>query len=127
MQNFILTQDELNDIANNLILTNHAKERIKERLENKTEDDIKKIIKHPFYAWNNTDNTKSIAIDNNKYFVIAQDFNDKSKYALITIKEKSKNDVSITTKLQMAFFGKRPKKRSERNEKHNTIPKTKRD
>lgn len=127
MQNFILTQDELNEIANNLILTKHAKERIKERLGNKTEEDIKNIITYPFYAWNNTDNTKNIAIDNEKYFVITQDTKDKSKYILITVKGKSKNDVSITTKFKMAFFGKRPKKRNKNNEKYHTISKTKRD
>lgn len=115
MTNFIITPAELNLISNNLVLTNHAKDRIEERLAGKTLADIREMIKHPLCAWNNTDNTKCIAIDNYRYFVVVKSKTSKTQYVLITIKEKSKNDVPVTKKFVMAFFGKNLKKRGNEN------------
>lgn len=110
MQDFIITQQELKQIAHNLTLTEHAKQRAKERLGTDDMQTIQNYITHSPYAWNNTDGTKCIAINNSKYFVIDENQKHKNKYILITIKEESKNNVTVSNKMIMAFFGKKPKR-----------------
>lgn len=100
---FVLTRDELLEISNNFTLTNHAKERIKERLGNKTLEDIKQYILKPYLAWRNVDDCINLAINKKEYFVISKNPN---TYVIITLKEMSKNNVTADEKFQMAFFQK---------------------
>ena len=106
MNNFILTPKELQQIADNFIITAHAKKRIKERLQTTDTETIKELIIKPHLAWRNTDNTINLAINSTQYFVIKKDY---KKYVIITFKEHSKNNITTDTKFAMAFWGKRRK------------------
>ena len=106
MNNFIITPKEIQQIANNFIITNHASKRIKERLEIFDNEKIKELILKPHLAWRNTDNTINLAINSTQYFVIKKDY---KNYIIITFKEYSKNNITTDTKFAMAFWGKRRK------------------
>ena len=119
MDNFILTKNDLKTITENLIITKHAKQRIKERLGEKDITEIKQMLIKPLYAWRNTDNTFAIAPNNEICFVVSKQPNG---YVLITVKEKSKNEIPMSKKFTMAFFGHKPKGKENKND--NTISKT---
>lgn len=99
---------ELEKILQNLILSNHAKKRIKERLDITDIDEVKNLITEPYFIWNNTDNTINIAIDEYRYFVIKKTTD--NFYVIITFKEKSKNKINVKVKFSMALKGKQKKK-----------------
>jgi hypothetical protein len=94
----LLTQKELNLIADNYILSQHAQQRYQQRMYNVN---LQKSIKHCLLAYYNTDGTVNIAFDRFTYLVV----NPKT-FKVITIKEKSLNDIDIFTKRDMAIQGK---------------------
>ena len=92
-----LTQEELGEIANNFILSVHAKEKIAERHPNAN---IKEIILNPIVAYYNTDKSINIALNKYEYIVIAPD-----SYKVITFKEKSWYSKTVFDKQDMARNG----------------------
>lgn len=103
MQNFILTQEQLKEIADHLILTDHAKERMQQRLNTTDIEIIKNYITHPQFAWVNYDKAINIAISTGECLIIEKADNG---YVLVTVKAPSQNDIPPSTKFAMAFFGK---------------------
>lgn len=97
----LLTKNELRKIANNFILTKHAKERIKER---RKYINVKRTIQNSFFAYYNTDGSINIAINSYEYFVVRYSFK-LNKYVVITFKEKSFNDYNIFKKRYLALCG----------------------
>lgn len=95
-----LTVGELREIAENYIVSKHAQQRIAERY---VELDIKKAILHPLLAYYNTDGTINIALNGYEYIVIDRKL---YGYKVVTIKEKSLNNIDIFTKREMAIKGK---------------------
>lgn len=95
----LLRQNELNEIADNYILTRHAKEMIEKRCPDLN---IKHSIQYPILAYFNTDGSINIAINNFEYLVIALD---KFPYRVITFKEKSHNGIDIYFKRYLAQIG----------------------
>ena len=77
MQNFILTQEQLKEIAENLFLTNHAKERMEQRLNTTDIDIIKNYITHPQFAWVNYDKAINIATSTGECLIIKKANNHK--------------------------------------------------
>lgn len=112
MKMFNIQQDELNTIAGTIELTTHAKDRLKERFNITDIEILKKMIKQPYKAWNNTDGTISIAFSNEYYIVVQPKPN---KYVVITAKEPSKNGISVDSKYDMALKGKKWKKGDKKN------------
>ena len=96
----LLTQEELDYIADNYVLTNHAKEKVEERLRTITKKSIKHLIKNCMMAYYNTDGFVNIAINNYKYFVV-----NPYTCGIITFKEPSHNGYTTTDKLNMARAG----------------------
>lgn len=97
-----LTNAELQEIATNYCLTNHAKDRIKKRGISKNQ--IKDIILNPLIAYFNTDYSINIAKDQHHYFVIVYNKN-QNKYVIVTYKEPSSNGKTISEKQEMAKKG----------------------
>ena len=95
----LLKHNELNEIANNYILTKHAKEMIEKRCPNLN---IKHSIKHPILAYFNTDGSVNIAINGFEYLVVSLD---RFPYRIITFKEKSHNGIDIYSKRYLAQMG----------------------
>ena len=97
-----LTAEELREIAENFILTKHARQRITERYP---DIDIRRAIMHPLLAYYNTDGSINIALNGYEYIVVAP-----NSYNIITFKEKSLNDIDIFTKREMAIrgYGRKP-------------------
>lgn len=102
-----MEKKELEKILQNLILSNHAKKRIKERLDITNIDEIKNLITQPYFIWRNTDNTINIAIDEFRYFVIKK--TKDNFYIIITFKEESTNKINVKVKFSMALKGKQKK------------------
>ena len=94
----ILTQKELNIIAKEYKLSHHAQQRYEQRMYNVN---LYKAIKHCLVAYYNTDGTINIAFDRFTYIVV-----DPATFIVITIKEKSHNNIDIWHKLDMAKNGK---------------------
>lgn len=92
-----LTQEELQEIADNFILSVHAKEKIIERHPN---INIKELILNPIVAYYNTDKSINIALNEYEYIVIAPD-----SYKVITFKEKSWYSKTVFDKQDMARNG----------------------
>lgn len=111
MQNFILTQEQLKEIAENLFLTDHAKERMQQRLNTTDINIIKNYITHPQFAWVNYDKAINIATSTGECLIIEKADNG---YVLVTIKAPSQNNIPPSTKFAMAFFGKGSKGKIER-------------
>lgn len=98
----LVPQEVLYDIAYHYRLTKHAIIRIKERgvFVNK----IREIFLNPYLAYYNTDGTINIAVDETHYFVISEKTDD-GKYNVITYKEPSNNNFSISDKRLYAING----------------------
>lgn len=111
MQNFILTQEQLKEIAENLFLTDHAKERMQQRLNTTDVDVIKNYITHPQFAWINYDKAINIAINTGECLIIEKADNG---YVLVTVKAPSQNAIPPSTKFVMAFFGKGSKGKTKK-------------
>ena len=92
-----LTREELQEIADNFILSNHSKEKIAERHPNAN---IKEIILNPIVAYYNTDKSINIALNEYEYLVIAPD-----SYKVVTFKEKSWYSKTVFDKQDMAKNG----------------------
>lgn len=123
MQNFILTQEQLKEIAENLFLTNHAKERMQQRLNTTDIDIIKNYITHPQFAWVNYDKAINIATSTGECLIIEKADNG---YVLVTIKAPSQNNIPSSTKFAMAFFGKGSKGTTKKTSVKNIQKKNKR-
>lgn len=95
----LLNRDELDEIANNYILTKHAKEMIEKRCPNLN---VKYSIQNPILAYFNTDGSVNIAISDFEYLVVVLD---KFPYKVITFKEKSHNGIDIFFKRYLAQTG----------------------
>lgn len=92
-----LTREELQEIADNFILSNHSKEKIAERHPTAN---IKEIILNPIVAYYNTDKSINIALNEYEYLVIAPD-----SYVIVTFKEKSWYSKTVFDKQDMAKNG----------------------
>ena len=96
----ILTREQLNEIANNYRLSKHAQERLAERGKGVN---VKKVLLNPLLAYFNTDGSINIAKDKFNYFVIVK--KSERKYLVVTYKEKSKNNITIFDKWNLAKKG----------------------
>ena len=95
----LLTTEELKDIAEHFTLSRHAEQRITERYPN---IDIKKAILYPVIAYYNTDHSVNIAINGYEYIVVSA-----YDYKIVTLKEKSLNNIDVFAKRELAIQGKR--------------------
>lgn len=95
----LLIQSELDEIANNYILTKHAEKMIGIRCPNLN---VRNSIRNPILAYFNTDGSVNITLNSYEYLVVALD--DKP-YRVITFKEKSYNGVTIYEKWSFAKNG----------------------
>lgn len=92
-----LTKEELQEIADNFILSTHAKNMIKKRNPNAN---IKEIILNPIIAYYNTDKSINIALNEYEYLVVAP-----NSYVIVTFKEKSWYSKTVFDKQDMARNG----------------------
>lgn len=97
-----LTSLELQEIADNYIVSKHARKRLKERHLEETE--VKNIVLNPYLAYFNTDESINILKDEFFYLVFGYDKNLK-KFILITYKEPSKSNISAVKKQMFAKLG----------------------
>lgn len=93
----------LNDIAYHFVLTKHAEERLAERFGTVDRQTIKEALLKPYLAYENTDGSYNIAINEWEYFVVK--YNEHEQPIVITFKEKSHNSINIHEKLQLALAG----------------------
>lgn len=97
MKDIKLSNNEIKKIvSSDIILTNHAKERMKQR--GVTLDDFKRVN----FAYRNTDGTFNMTFDNLTYFVVKKD---KNAYVMITYKGVSHNGFTVRQKYRMAQRG----------------------
>lgn len=97
--NMLVSRKKLEYIAHNINITVHAKERINGRLGEDV--DIRTMILNSPFWYRNVDGSINIAIDQKKYFVVAE--ND-GVYTMITVKEPSKNGYDIMDKFVIAYM-----------------------
>jgi len=95
----LLTAIELEEIADDYIITKHAQERIDTRYPDL---DIEGTIRHPMLAYFNTDGSVNIALNKFEYLVVATDC---KPYKIVTFKEKSHHNIDIFQKREMAQNG----------------------
>lgn len=91
-----LTQYEIYEISNKYRLSYHAQKRKAERMPNVN---LQRAIRNSILAYFNTDGTINIAFDNYTYIVV------DTSYKVITIKEKSHNNINIWVKYNLAKNG----------------------
>ena len=103
-----LTQEERNEVANNLHITNHCKQRLNERVD----VDVYKLIRNPMIAYFNTDGSMNFALDKWNYLVVARDDYHKC-YNAVTWKELSwyGNDVYDKQRLAKAGYDRKENKK----------------
>lgn len=99
--NMLVSRKKIEYIANNIIITEHAKKRIEERLGENT--NIKRLILNSPFWFRNNDGYINIAIDQNLYFVVAED---NPNFFLVTVKRPSLNGYDIMDKFVLAYMGK---------------------
>lgn len=92
-----LTQSEIYEISNKYRLSYHARQRKVERMTNVN---LQKAIRNCILAYYNTDGTINIAFDEYAYLVVAPE-----GFKVVTIKEKSHNNINIWAKYDMARNG----------------------
>ncbi len=97
-----LSRKELEELANNYVISKHAFTRLKER--NLSPDKIKDIILNPYLAYFNTDKSINVCKDNYYYLVFTY-CEKEGKFVLITYKEPSKSRVSVVKKQMYASLG----------------------
>ena len=104
----LLTAEELQEVAENLIISKHAKQRIEERHPTL---DVYKTILNPVIAFFNVDGTIYIGINKWEHLII-----DVKSYGckLVTLKQRSFTDVTIFDKREMAVAGHWDKYRTEK-------------
>ena len=98
-----LTARELQEIADNFHITEHARARIKERLLD--EKEIIEVLKKPLLAFWNTDYSVNVAKDKFNYLVFEWSI-EEEKWILLTYKEESHNGIDIFKKQSLAKLGK---------------------
>ena len=108
-----LTAEELREVAENLIVSIHAEQRVAERFPNLN---ISKAILKPTIAFFNTDGTIYIGLNGYEHLVI--DIKPYG-YKLVTIKQRSFTDVTVFDKQEMAKAGHIDKYRTEKTNKYN--------
>jgi len=100
-----LNKNELIEIAYNIQLSNHSKEKLLDRLNidyRYNLDQLRDYIINSDLAYVNTDNAINIAFSKDTYLVVAQFDN---YYRVITFKEPSKNYYTVYDKYNMALKG----------------------
>ena len=102
----MISRKKIEYIANNIVISEHAKIRIEERLGHNV--NIKQMILNSPLWFRNTDECITIAIDQNRYFVV-REFEDH--FLLITVKEASKNGYDVMDKFVLAYSGKERKEK----------------
>ena len=95
----LLEKEELKEIANNFILSEHAKLRISQRFPTLN---IRKCILNPVLAYWNTDGSINIALNRFEYLVFVKK---GYKFLIVTFKEKSHNGIDIFQKRKLALAG----------------------
>lgn len=104
----LLTAEELKEVADNLIISKHAQQRIAER---HSDLDVYNVILNPVIAFFNTDGTIYIGINEWEHLIIDVK---PYGYKLVTIKQKSFVGATIFDKREMATLGKWDKYRTEK-------------
>ena len=92
-----LTRYEIYEISNKYRLSHHAQQRKAERMANVN---LQKAIRNCVLAYYNTDGTINIAFDEYTYLEVAEE-----DFKVVTIKEKSHNNINIWAKYDMARHG----------------------
>ena len=92
-----LTRYEIYEISNKYRLSLHAQQRKAERMANVN---LQKAIRNCILAYYNTDGTINSAFDEYTYLVVAPE-----GFKVVTIKEKSHNNINIWAKYDMARNG----------------------
>lgn len=109
LYNMLISRKKIEYIAHNLVITNHAKQRIMERLGCNV--DIRQLILNSPFWFRDVDESIVISIDQQRYFVIAENNN---TFKLITIKEPSENGYDIMDKFVLAY-SRKERERKESN------------
>lgn len=109
MTNFFLTGAELKDVLSKLVITEHAKQRMKERLGIEDEQVFISELQHCGTAWKNKDEAIIMMLPNEKSVIIEPDRTTQGMYAIITIRDESNTGTLLSTKCFMAFKGKNRK------------------
>lgn len=102
-QRIILRKHQLEDIAENFVLTKHSQERLLERFGTIEREIIAEKILHPLISYQNTDGSMNIAVSETEYFVVKYNYNNEP--LLITFKEESFNGYNVFDKLIFALQG----------------------
>lgn len=95
----LVLKEDLRHIADNYILTKHAKQKI---LERHPDLNVRDSILNNVIAYYNTDGSINCAINEYEYLVIGTD---RKPYRIITFKEKSWNSINIFEKQRLAQCG----------------------
>lgn len=104
LYNMLISRKKIEYIAHNLVITNHAKQRIMERLGCNV--DIRQLILNSPFWFRDVDESIVISIDQQRYFIVSESDN---VFKLITVKEPSKNGYDIMDKFVLAYSGKERK------------------
>lgn len=95
-----LTPAELKEIYDNLFISEHARERLQERVP----VNIKQLFESPLVAYFNTDGSVNVALDEYNYLVVQYCEHFKN-WKAVTWKEKSWNSKTVFDKQRMAKAG----------------------
>ena len=109
MENFLLTGVELKDVLSKLVITEHAKQRMRERLGIEDEQIFISKLKHCGTAWKNKDGAITMMLPNEKSVIVEPDRTTQGMYAIITIRDRSNTGTLLSTKCLMEFKGKNRK------------------
>ena len=104
----LLTREDREEVATNYYVSDHAKEQLKKRGVDL--DEVEDLIRFPFFAYKNTDDTINFVRTKTEYLVAHYHPNLK-KYCIVTYKEASKNGFTTLDKWELA------KKHKKRNPK----------
>lgn len=103
-----ISKTELKYIYNNMFITNHAKQRMKERgakISDFLESDI---------HYQGLDKSYNIAVNDYEYFVVEHNVNynkgkKQKRYTLVTFNARGRDNITIQDKIAMEKEGKRGK------------------
>ena len=102
-QRIILRTNQLKDIAENFILTNHSQERLMQRFGKIDREIISNRLLNPILAYRNNDGSMNIAINEFEYFVVK--YSENNEPVVVTFKEASYNNYSIYDKFILCLKG----------------------
>lgn len=97
-----LTQQELNYIANNYIVSKHAIDRLRERFY-ASKSKVKDSIIHSDLAYINTDGSINVKLNNTEYYYVF--IKNNNVYKMITCKHPSDNGYTLQQKFELAMKG----------------------